>query len=173
MQFELHQAREILTSTPSVIDSLLRQKSFVWLDCRRGPEAFSPMDVVAHLILADLTDWMPRIHVILAQQGDSTLPPFDRFAFQSILADKSAPQLLDEFARQRSSAIANLNALYLTDQQLALTGTHPEFGKVTLRQLLATWAVHDLGHIQQIVKTMANEYHEAVGPWRAYLSILQ
>jgi hypothetical protein len=131
------------------------------------------MDVVAHLILADLTDWAPRIHVILAQQGEGKLPPFDRFAFQSILEGRSAPQLLDEFARQRSSAIADLNALQLTDEQLALTGTHPEFGKVTLRQLLATWAVHDLGHIQQIVSTMANEYHDAVGPWRTYLGILQ
>jgi hypothetical protein len=172
MQFDLPQALEVLTATPSVIDALLRHKSPAWLVCRRDRDAFTPMDVVAHLILADITDWMPRIRVILAQQGDSQLPPFDRFAFQSILDGKSVEQLVDEFALQRAAAIGNLTELHLTSSQLNLTGTHPEFGKVTLSQLLATWVVHDLGHIQQIVKTMANEYHEAVGPWQAYLGIL-
>ena len=99
--------------------------------------------------------------------------PFDRFAFQPLIANHSIETLLADFANLRAQNLHTLTSLHLTEAQLDLTGTHPDFGPVTLRQLLATWAVHDLNHIQQIVRTLSNEYREAVGPWQAYLSILQ
>lgn len=49
---------------------------------------------------------------------------------------------------------------------------HPAFGPVTLRQLLATWVAHDLGHVAQIARVMAKQYRDAVGPWRAYLPVM-
>jgi DinB superfamily len=171
MQFQLDQSIEVLAATPSVLDALLRGKSEAWLHCRKSPEAFSPIDVLGHLMLADQTDWLPRARTIL-EGGHTPFSPFDRFAFQPLIANKSIETLLDEFATLRTQTLQTLTALHLTEAQLDLPGTHPEFGPVTLRNLLATWAVHDLNHIQQIVKTMSNEYREAVGPWQAYLSIL-
>lgn len=172
MQFQLDQSIEVLAHTPSVLDALLRSKSAVWLNCRKSPEAFSPIDVLGHLMLADTTDWLPRAHMILGGHATTPFAPFDRFDFQRLIAGKSVDSLLDEFATLRRENLQTLLSLNITEEQLDLPGTHPELGPVTLRNLLATWVVHDLGHIQQIVKTMSNEYREAVGPWEAYLSIL-
>ncbi|WP_158788538.1 DinB family protein [Granulicella sp. L46] len=172
MQFQLDQSIEVLASTPSVLDALLRGKSSAWLNCRKSPDAFSPIDVLGHLMLADETDWLPRVRMILAGHTHTPFEPFDRFDFQRLIAGKSIDSLLNDFATLRSQSLQTLTSLHITEEQLDLPGTHPEFGPVTLRNLLATWVVHDLGHIQQIVKTMSNEYREAVGPWRAYLSIL-
>jgi len=172
MQFQLDQSIEVLASTPSILDALLRNKSEAWLHCRKSPEAFTPIDVLGHLMLADETDWLPRARLILEGHAHTPFPPFDRFDFQRLIANKSIATLLDDFATLRAQSLQTLTALNLTEAQLDLPGTHPQFGPVTLRHLLATWAVHDLNHIQQIVKTMSNEYREAVGPWQAYLSIL-
>jgi hypothetical protein len=172
MQFQLDQSIEVLAHTPAVLDALLRGKSAVWLNCRKSPEAFSPVDVLGHLMLADRTDWLPRVHMILEGQAHTPFAPFDRFDFHRLIDGKSIETLLVEFAALRSQSLRTLASLKLTEQQLDLPGTHPELGRVTLRNLLATWVVHDLGHIQQIVRTMSNEYREAVGPWHAYLGVL-
>lgn len=177
MQFEIDQAREVLAGTPAVLDALLRDKSAAWLSSRKSPDAFSPIDVVGHLILADKTDWIPRVQMILQHRhaGHGNLrpfDPFDRFAFQQIVADKPIAQLLDEFAHVREENLQALDALHLGAKELALPGLHPDLGLVTLGNLLATWVIHDLGHISQVVKTMSSAYAKAVGPWRAYLSIL-
>ena len=172
MKFQLDQSIEVLASTPSVLDALLRAKSDAWLHSRKSPDAFSPIDVLGHLMHADETDWLPRARMILEGRGDIPFPPFDRFDFQRLTSNKSIDSLLDDFATLRAQTLQTLATLNLTEAQLDLPGTHPELGPVTLRNLLATWVVHDLNHIQQIVKTMSNEYREAVGPWQAYLSIL-
>jgi hypothetical protein len=175
MQFQLDQSIEVLATTPSVLNALLRGKSLQCLHCKKSPEAFSPVDVLGHRMLADQTDWLPRARMILEGHAHTPFPPFppfDRFDFQRLIAGKPIDSLLDDFATLRHQSLQTLTSLHLTDDQLNLQGTHPEFGPVTLRNLLATWVVHDLGHIHQIVKTMSNEYREAVGPWQAYLSIL-
>ncbi len=171
MQFTLDQSIEVLATTPTVLDALLRNKSNAWLQCRKSPEAFSPIDVLGHLMHADQTDWLPRARIIL-EGAHTPFAPFDRFDFQRFIANKSIDTLLDDFAALRSQTLQTLASLNLAEQQLDLQGTHPELGAVALRNLLATWVVHDLNHIQQIVRTMSNEYREAVGPWQAYLSIL-
>jgi hypothetical protein len=171
MQFQPAQATEILSQTPFTLDALLRHKSPAWLNARKSPEAFSALDVLGHLSLAETTNWIPRIRLILA--GDLTpFPPFDRFAFQPLIANKSVADLLNTFASLRRESLRTLQSFNLTEAQLDLPGTHPQFGPITLRNQLATWAVHDLGHTNQILKTFAHEYNEAVGPWQAYLSIL-
>jgi hypothetical protein len=172
MQFQLAQSIEVLAQTPSVFDALLRGKSAVWLNCRKSPKAFSPVDVLGHLMLADETDWLPRARMILAGHTHTPFEPFDRFDFQRLVAGKSIESLLDDFGSLRNQSVQTLLSLNITEHQLDLPGTHPELGPVTLRNLLATWVVHDLNHIQQIVRTMSNEYRGAVGPWEAYLSVL-
>ena len=172
MNFEINQAMEVLSQTPGVLDALLRHKSAAWLNCRKSPDAFSALDVIGHLMHAELIDWIPRVRTILEHGDTKPFDPFDRFAFQPLIAGKSVDELLDEFADLRRQSLETLRGLNISEPQLALVGKHPELGAVTLRNLLATWVVHDLGHLTQIQKTMANEYRDAVGPWRAYLTIL-
>ena len=173
MEFKLDEAVEVLERTPEVMNALLRGRSNVWLHCRKSPESFSPLDVIGHLIHADLTDWIPRARQILDGDGERAFDPFDRFDFKALIAGKTVEMLLDEFAMARGESLLTLRGFGIGARRFEMRGTHPELGAVTLRNLLATWVVHDLGHIAQVVKTMSSAYGEAVGPWRAYLSILQ
>jgi len=172
MQFHLNQAVEVLAQTPDVLNAMLRRKSAGWLNCRRTPESFSQIDVLGHLIHAEMTDWIPRLRMILETQDGRAFDPFDRFAFQTIVAGRSIGELLDEFAQLRRQSLETFRDLGIEESQFGLPGLHPDLGPVTLENLLATWVVHDLGHIAQVVKTMAGEYRDAVGPWRAYITIL-
>jgi len=172
MQIEMSQTIEVLAGTPGVLNALLRDKSAAWLNSRKTAEAFSPIDVVGHLILADKTDWMPRVQMILDHRNTRPFEPFDRFAFQPLIAGRSIATLLDDFAEVRLQSLQTLSTLHLREEELDLPGLHPDLGPVTLGNLLATWVVHDLGHISQIAKAMSSDYAEAVGPWRAFLSIL-
>ncbi|MGA9670010.1 MAG: DinB family protein [Terracidiphilus sp.] len=173
MQLEMSQAIEVLAQTPGVLDALLRGKSAAWLNARKTPESFSAIDVLGHLIHAEMTDWIPRVRIILENGDARAFEPFDRFGFRDWIEGKSVGALLDEFAELRRQGLRDLHNLGVGDEQFELPGRHPEFGRVTLGELLAAWVVHDLSHITQIATTMACEYRDAVGPWRAYISILK
>ncbi|WP_394751005.1 DinB family protein [Spongiimicrobium salis] len=173
MQFELGKSIKILERTPAVLEAYLLGLSDEWLKQNEGKDTWSPYDVVGHLIFGEKTDWMVRIKVILNGKGSKSFQPFDRFAqFQE---DQSKPisELLQHFRELRFQNLNALKSLKITESDLALTGIHPEFGLVTLAQLIATWTVNDLGHIGQISRTMAKQYTEEVGPWINYLSILK
>ncbi|MGH7785122.1 MAG: DinB family protein, partial [Candidatus Binatia bacterium] len=130
-------------------------------------------DVVGHLIHGEKTDWIPRAEIILTRGESQTFVPFDRLAQFEDSNGKSLPDLLTEFSALRKAGISKLQTWNLTTDKLELKGMHPELGEVTLEQLLSTWVVHDLNHIRQIVKYIADQYAECVGPWRQYLSILE
>jgi hypothetical protein len=134
---------------------------------------WEPFDVVGHLIHGEETDWIPRARIILEQGENRTFIPFDRFAQFERSKGKSLANLLDEFEKLRAENIDTLRSWNLTEEHLDLEGIHPELGTVTLRQLLATWVVHDLNHIRQIVTAMAGKYSGEVGVWKEYLSILK
>ena len=172
MEFHLDQAVAVLQRTPGTLRAMLAGLPAQWSDATEGPETWSPYVIMGHLIHGERTDWIPRARIILAQGPVRRFTPYDRFAQFQESKGKSLGELLDEFARQRAGNMSTLAAWRLTDVQLALTGEHPEFGAVTLRQLLSTWVAHDLGHIAQAARVMAKQYREAVGPWRAYLPIL-
>lgn len=172
MRFTLLEAVQVLERTPSVLSAMLDGVDESWIGGTEGLDTWSPYEVVGHLIHGERTDWMARARLILDHGEQKTFDPFDRFAFASRTEDEPLPILLDRFRELRAANLRDLRALALTAGQLALTGTHPEFGRVTLAQLLATWVVHDLSHIGQIARVMAKQYHDAVGPWTAYLPIL-
>jgi hypothetical protein len=173
MQFDLEKSLEILERTPRVLQSLLQNLSLEWTTQNEGPDTWSPYDVVGHLIHGEKTDWIPRAEIILSSRADKTFPPFNRFAQFEESKGKTLPQLLAEFAALREESVKRLRSFQITHQQLKAKGIHPAFGEVTLSQLLATWVVHDLNHISQIVRVMAKQYKEEVGPWIAFLRILQ
>jgi len=172
MKFVLNNALELLERTPRVVDSLLQDISDDWSTGSPVEGSWSPYDIVGHLIHAEKTDWIPRMRIILSNGTDRKFEPFDRNAQFSESKGKSLRQLIDEFALVRDENIAILKKRHLTEGDLRKTGVHPEFGEVTLEQLLATWVVHDLNHLSQIARNMAMRYHAEVGPWKNYLSIL-
>lgn len=169
----LDEAISPLERTPGALDAMLRGLPDVWLAVRtEGPDSFSPRDVVAHLIGGERTDWMPRVRMILEHGERATFVPFDRFAYRREIEGHSTTDLLDTFARLRRANLADLAALPISEADLARRGRHPDFGTVTLGQLLATWVVHDLSHLAQAARVMGKRYGDAVGPWRAYLPML-
>jgi hypothetical protein len=164
-------AYEVLERTPVVVRALLSGLSDAWLDASEGPDTYTPRDVLGHLVFGEETDWLPRTRIILDHGEARPFTPFDREGFRKS-GDQDAEAMLDRFARLRSLNLAEHRALVRDDALLQRTGTHPELGRVTLGQLLAAWAVHDLGHVKQIARVLARQYTDAVGPWRQYLTIL-
>ncbi len=173
MDFSIEQTKAILTRTPAVLRAMISGLDDACVLTNYGPETFSPFDVVGHLILGERTDWMTRLRIILECGPDRPFDPFDRYAMLEQNCGRKIDELLDEFASLRRSNLAALDDLALTGAQLAMEGTHPALGRVTLTNLLATWSVHDLNHVAQVAKAMAFQYGPHVGPWRAYLSILK
>ena len=173
MDFDLATGTAVLERTPATLRAMLAGLPAAWTEGDEGPETWSPRVVVGHLSHAERNAWLPRARVILEQGTERRFPLFDRFAQLRDAAGRLVEEELDEFARLRAESLATLAGWRLTDEQLALTGEHPQFGVVTLRQLLATWVAHDLTHLAQVVRVMAKQYRGAVGPWSEYLSIMK
>ncbi|MEP6999489.1 MAG: DinB family protein [bacterium] len=172
MEFDVTSAIAVLERTPHTVRTMLAGLSTDWTDATEGAETWSPYVNVGHLVHGEHRDWIQRAQLILAQGEIRTFTPYDRFAQFRDSEGKSLTELLDGFVQVRAENLATLVGWQLTSAQLDLEGLHPVFGPVTLRQLLATWVAHDLGHVAQIARVMAKQYSDAVGPWRAYLPVL-
>jgi hypothetical protein len=171
LPFTLEGGREILVATPEALRSRLQGLSDAWTSVAESPEQWTPWQVLAHLTHIEETDWIDRTQVILRHGPDRPFDPVDREAGSERFAGLSMSEVLDRFAGAREANLRTLDTLVGPDD-LDRPGRHPEFGLVTLGQLLATWVVHDLNHTGQIVKTLAKRYADAVGPWRAFLPIV-
>lgn len=172
MDFKLDLSAEVLRRTPATLQSLLDGIAEPWVRGTEGPETFTPFDVVGHLIDGEETDWMPRARIILGKGGDKRFAVYDRFRHRARNAGRTLSSLLSEFTQLRAANLEVLTSWKLTETSLDLTGVHPTFGPVTLRQLLAAWVVHDLGHIAQVSRVMAKQYRDAVGPWVPFMPVL-
>jgi len=172
MKFETEKAYPVLDRTPVVLFSLLAGLDKQWIINNEGPETFSPFDVVGHLIHGEKTDWPNRVLLILEKGTSSPFIPYDRFAMYKESEGKSLDQLLKEFKELRKKNMEWMRSLNLSEQDLAKKGIHPNFGEVTMSQLISAWVVHDLTHIAQISRVMGKQYKEAVGPWVAFLRVL-
>lgn len=172
MKFDLNKSIEILERTPKILEFFLNDLSSSWIKSNEGENTWSPYDILGHLIFGEKTDWIVRVKIILSQSENKIFEPFDRFAQLKINQNNSISDLITEFKALRKRNLKELELLNLTTENLKFKGIHPEFGEVTLEQLISTWIVHDLGHIAQISRVMAKQYKSNVGPWKAYLSIL-
>jgi hypothetical protein len=173
MRHDLSQTMALLERTPAALNSLLRDLPDFWTLSNEGEGTWTAFDIVGHLIHAEHTDWIPRATMILQHGESQTFKPFNREGQNEKSQGKSLPQLLDEFAAIRAESLAKLRAINLRPDDLDRRGRHPNFGSVTLGQLLATWAAHDLTHLHQLSRLLAYQYREAVGPWRVFLGVLQ
>ena len=169
----MNQTVVLLERTPRTLDALLRDLPDDWTRVNEGQNTWSAYDVIGHLIHGERTDWIPRAKMILEFGERKTFERFDRLAQERESQGRSLGQLLDEFARVRATSLDELRSLNLQPGDLDRRGRHPVFGAVTLGQLFATWAAHDLTHLHQISRVMAHQYREAVGPWTVFLGVLQ
>ena len=172
MKFDKTQSIEILERTPVVFKTLLNGLPDEWIMSNEGPETFSPFDVIGHLIHGERTDWAVRAKIILEFGLSKPFTPWDRFAQYEVSKGKTLSQLLDEFAEVRKENLQWLKSVNLSENDLEKKGMHPVLGEVTLRNLLATWVVHDLTHIAQVTRVMAKQYKEEMGPWPEFFRIL-
>ena len=173
MTFELDKAIEILQRTPLILNVLLSDVSKEWLVSNEGDNTWSPYEIVGHLIHGEKTDWIPRAKIILSNLPTKTFEPFDRFAQKEADPKRTIAELLEEFKKLRLQNLKELSSLNIDASALAKTGIHPELGKASLKELLSSWVVHDLGHISQVTRVMAKQYKTEVGVWEAYLGILE
>ena len=172
-EFDLGQALSVLSKTPAVLRTWLEDLSDEWLDARDGPEGWNAREIVVHLIHGERTDWIPRARIILAQGASVRFVPFDRTANFDAAATTPVASLLETFATERAANLAALRGWKLGPDQLRLPGEHPELGRVTLAQLLATWVAHDLTHLTQVGRTMARRYRQDIGPWLVYFNTMK
>lgn len=173
MNFNLKEAIEVLERTPNTLESFLIGLSDDWLQCNEGEGTWNAIQVVDHLIECEKSNWIPRLKTIIEDGDNKAFPPFDRDAHLTNPSQSSISEKLEEFKRLRGQNIAFVRAEITADSQFELTGEHPAFGKVKLRELISTWVVHDLTHVSQIVRVMSERFREDVGPWVKYLSVLK
>jgi len=172
MEFDLAHGRAVLERTPATLQALLGGLPEPWTRANEGPRTWSPHEVIAHLINGERTDWIPRAEIILAGNPEATFVPFQREGFFAEARTRPLLELLDLFATLRAKNLRTLDDWSLGQRELSLVARHPELGPVTMRQLLASWVVHDLGHVVQVSRTMARQYRAEVGPWTAYMGVL-
>jgi hypothetical protein len=172
-EFRVADAVAVLARTPAALDALLRGLPELWVRGTEGKDTWNAFDIMGHLICAERSDWMPRLRILLEHGEARPFDAFDRFAPLKDSQDKSLEQLLDDFAGLRRDNLAALHMLNLPPDQMSRRGKHPALGIVTLAELLATWTLHDLTHLHQLSRVMAHQYRDLVGPWSAYLGVLQ
>ncbi len=173
MEQNLEDTIALLERTPGTLSALLRGLPEVWTDSNEGGNTWSVRTVMAHLIHCEDEDWIPRAQVILESGEEKSFAPLDREGHARYGRGKTLAELLDDFAQARAKGLGELAEMKLTAEDLKRRGRHPAFGPVTLSELLATWAAHDLTHLHQISRIMAYQYREAVGPWARFLGVMQ
>ena len=175
MEQSLEKTMVVLERTPAALDAMLRGLPEEWTRANEGEGTWSAFDVVVHLINCERTDWMPRARTILESKDGEVreFPPFDRWGEIRESQQKPLGELLDTFARERAENLRAMRGWKLGPKELAMRGRHPSFGEVTLAELMATWAAHDLNHLHQIPRVMAHQYREAVGPWREFMGVMK
>jgi len=172
MNFSIKEAIEVLERTPQTLGYFLSGLSSGWLQCNEGEGTWNAVEVIGHLVEAEKDNWLPRLEFILQKGKTKAFPTFDRFSHLSKVTNLSIEQVLEEFKDIRSKNLEKLKQIMVSESNLEVPGFHPAFGEVKVRELLSTWVVHDLTHISQIVRLMAERYREDVGPWKEYLGVL-
>jgi DinB superfamily len=167
----LADSSDLLRRTPGVLRALLTGLPDSWGQTPDKKDGWRPRDVVGHLVTAELDNYLARAQHILEHGTSAPFEPFDRFAFKGRDDAKSLDELVEWFAELRAENVGKLPEL-VSEADLDRRGLHPALGEVTMRELLATWTVHDLDHVSQIFAAMAGSRDEAVGTWKTYLGIL-
>ena len=169
-QVPFDEARHSLARTPAILAAILPALSQTELHTNEGPDTWSPFQVLGHLLYGERVNWIPRIEIALS---GGEFARFDRFKHLELYRDATVADLLSEFTATRVTNLHALDQLALDEETLNRVAQHPDLGPITVRQLIATWVLHDWAHLGQITRTVAKSYGPFVGPWRQYFHILE
>lgn len=172
MNFDLNKSIELLERTPEMYSALFSNCTQNWDTINEGENTWSGYNIIGHLIHGEKTDWILRAEIILGNKEDKTFEVYDRFAQEKLYSSQTTDELLEEFKTVRAKNIKTLKSWNLTEDDLDKKGVHPDLGIVTLRQLISTWTIHDMVHLNQISRVLVKHYAEDVGPWAKYTTLL-
>jgi hypothetical protein len=172
MNFDLNKSIEMLERTPDVYFALFNNSKHNWDKINEGIGTWSGYNMIGHFIHGEKTDWIPRAEIILGNKDNKTFEPYDRYAQDKLYSSQTTEELLAEFKILRNQNIQKLLSWNLSENDLNKQGIHPDLGTVTLRQLISTWTVHDIVHLNQVSRVIVKHYAEDVGPWKAYIKLL-
>lgn len=172
MHFDPAHSLALLERTPGVLNAWLRGLPADWTEANEGGNSWAPVEVVAHYLHTERTNWMPRARTIRMHGSSQPFPPFDRFGQRNLPEDRALDALLDAFAVERAASMAELRGWAISPADLEREGQHPALGPTTLAELLAAWTVHDLTHLHQLTRLLAHQYNDAVGPFHKFLGVL-
>ena len=172
MNFDLNKSIELLNRTPDMYSALFTNSEHRWDKIDEGAGTWNGYNIIGHLIHGEKTDWIPRAEIIMGNDGIKTFEPYDRFAQEKLYSTQTTEELLSEFRILRSKNIEKIKSWNLSKNDLDKKGIHPDLGIVTLRQLISTWTIHDLAHLNQISRVIVKHYSEDVGPWKKYTRLL-
>ncbi len=171
MNFSLKKSIELLERSPATYETLLSNLNYDWNKINEGENTWSAYNIIGHLIHGEKTDWIPRAEIILHKE-DKNFEPYDRFAQDKLYNKQTFEELINEFKTLRVHNINILKSWKLTESDLNKEGIHPDLGTVNLKQLIATWTIHDMVHLNQISRVMVKHYGEDIGPWKKYVRLL-
>jgi len=172
MNFNLSKSIELLERTPDVYSTLFKNSTHNWDKINEGKNTWNGYNIIGHLIHGEKTDWIPRAEIIMGNREDKTFVPYDRFAQEKLYSSQTTEELLKEFKKLRTENIQILKSWNLTEADLNKEGIHPDLKIVTLRELISTWTIHDMIHLNQISRTIVKHYSEDIGPWKEYVRLL-
>jgi hypothetical protein len=172
MNFDLNKSIEILERTPEVYLALFNNSKYNLDKINEGADTWSGYNIIGHIIHGEKTDWIPRAEMILGDSKNKTFDPYDRFAQEKLYSSQTTEELLTEFKTLRNQNIEKLISWNLSEPDLDKKGIHPDLGIVTLRQLISTWTIHDIAHLNQVSRAIVKHFSEDVGPWKKYNKLL-
>jgi uncharacterized damage-inducible protein DinB len=171
--FSVEKSIDVLRNTPQAITALLQGLDDELITKNEGENTWSAKEVVAHLVVCEETNWIPRAKIILAQKQDEPFIPIDMHIHLEYAQKTNINELLKSFMNFRQNSVEQIESFGITPNDLEKTAFHPKLGAVKLSQLLATWVTHDLTHIAQIARVIAKQNKPFVGPFEIYLSVLK
>jgi hypothetical protein len=158
-ELSFERALDILSGTPPVLSAVMTNLPRSAQDERPAAGAWSPREVLAHLLHAETTSMGPRVrrgvqenNVLVESSGAPAPPPGD------------PRQMSNEWADARAANLAWLRQV--TPEQRTHIVHHPRFGDVSIDTYVAEWAYHDLDHLRQILSVLAADLYPHIGPFQ-------
>ena len=153
----------ILSTTP---ERWTRLTGTLPVDVLTRPPAegeWSAVNCLQHLVETERALFPARLRAFFTGQDFTNFDPNEP---RADLDSQTPEQLVAAFARYRQE---NLTLIaQVKNEDLGRTARHPQFGTVTLAEMLHTWAAHDLNHTIQAERALMQPFMLGCGPWRSF-----
>jgi hypothetical protein len=131
---------------------------------RPAPDAWSILEVVAHLLDEEREDFRPRLDLVLHRPHE-TWTPIDPAGWVTARGynDRELGATLRDFLAERERSLAWLAGLAAPDWSREYQAS---WGPITAGDLAASWAAHDLLHTRQLLELRRTRLLALTAPHR-------